>query len=80
MIIKGANEDFRKNAPVSEKVTTLLSIVVFPILYYLLYTYYDAHPQYGDLAVRSLTSLLLAIFGTWIVGSVVKYIFKMFNK
>ena len=80
MIVKGAGEDFRKNAPVSEKVATLLTIVAFPVLYYLLYTYYEAHPQSGGRSVRAFASLLIAILGTWIVVSVVKYIFKMFEK
>lgn len=80
IIVKGADEDFRKNAPVSEKVTTLLSIVVFPVLFYLLYSYYDAHPQSGGRAARAFTSLIIAILGTWIVVLVVKYIFKMFEK
>ena len=80
MIIKGADEDFRKNASVSEKVTTLLSIVVFPVLYYLLYTYYDAHIQSVNRAVKALTSLIIAVLGTYIVVLIVKYIFKMFEK
>lgn len=79
-ITKGADEDFRRNAPVSEKVKTLLCIIIFPISYYLLSEYIDAHFSTYNRCVRALATLVEGIFITMVIALAVKYIIRMFEK
>ena len=78
-ITQGADVEFRKTAPVYEKIRVLLYIFAFPIVYLLLSDYfYDSYP---DNQLRNAgTSLLASAIVIQVIYFIIKYVVKLFSK
>ncbi len=81
-IIKGAKKEFRQTAPISEKVGTLIHILVFPLSYLFIYDFYAHNYDSNEMGRcgRAWISLIVALAISMIVLAIVKYIIKMFEK
>lgn len=75
-ITQGANAEFRKNAPVYDKVRILLYIIAFPILYILLYDSIIDSTRFE----RALASLLGSAIATQVIWFIIKYIIILFSR
>lgn len=76
-IVNIFDEEFRENSDITGKITSLLSTLVFPILFFVLYDYFRND---GNRCVSAWSSLFVSIIIFGALYLLVKFIAKTFNK
>jgi len=82
MITQGADAEYRANASTADKVILLIKIMVFPIAYFLLSSFYHNHnDEYRwERASIAWSSLAIGIVITLVVSKIFEYVIKLFRK
>lgn len=82
MITQGADDDFRANASAADKVILLIKIIVFPVAYLLLSSFYHSHNEGYSMnrVVIAWTSLILSLVITIVISKAFEYVIKLFGK
>lgn len=79
-IATGTDPEYRKKATTAEKISLLLTIVAFPILYLTVSNYYSHYEQYPGKTVTAWASFIIALAITFVVGKAITYVIKLFGK
>lgn len=78
-IISGADDEWRKNASIDQKVNLLVSIILFPILYHLIKDFYYEHGHYGRAEI-TLSSVIIALLLMGVIWRAIEWIIKLFQR
>ena len=80
-IAKGADETYRQTASVSDKISLLLQIIAFPLIYlYLSDAFHSHNIDKHSRCVIAWTSLIFAILLLGVLIKISQYIVKLFEK
>ena len=75
LVIRGADDEFRQTASVSDKVVLLVQIIILPVVWFL-----GLSSKRGTSWEEAVGSLVFALMAVACITYVVKYVVKLFEK